>query len=57
MLFHFRFIIPLLTVDEDGVTPLHYYDSVIQVARYAEREVTEEEYEVGVRVCREIEQT
>ena len=57
MLLHFRFLIPLLPIDEDGLTPLHYYDSAIQVARNAERELGEEEYEVGVRVGREIEQT
>ena len=57
MLLHFRFLIPLLPVDEDGFTPLHYYDSAIQVARNAEKELSEEEYEVGVRVGREIEQT
>ncbi|TEB39190.1 hypothetical protein FA13DRAFT_452659 [Coprinellus micaceus] len=57
MLLHFRFLIPLLPVDEDGLTPLHYYDSAIQVARNAEKELSEGEYEMGVRVGSEIEQT
>ena len=44
MLHHFRFIIPLLSKDEDGLTPLHYYDSGIQLARNSGDEPTEVEY-------------
>jgi hypothetical protein len=44
MLHHFRFIAPLLSKDEDGLTPLHYYDSGIQLARNSGEEPTEAEY-------------
>ncbi|KDQ63811.1 hypothetical protein JAAARDRAFT_29858 [Jaapia argillacea MUCL 33604] len=47
MLHHFRYIIPLLPKDEDGLTALHYYDSAIQLARHSSREPTEKEYEAG----------
>ena len=55
MLHHFRFIMPLLNKDEEGLSPLHYYDSAIQLARYASREPTEQEYLVGMMAAREIE--
>ncbi|KAI0662747.1 hypothetical protein C8Q70DRAFT_1043112 [Cubamyces menziesii] len=55
MLHHFRFILPLLGRDEDGLTPLHYYDSAIQLARHSSREPTEQEYVIGVRAAKEIE--
>ncbi|KAI0762915.1 hypothetical protein C8Q74DRAFT_1206807 [Fomes fomentarius] len=57
MLHHFRFIIPLLGKDEDGLTPLHYYDSAIQLARHTSREPTEQEYIVGMRAAQEIRTT
>lgn len=44
LLHHFRFIIPLLPKDEDGLTPLHYYDSGIQLARNSSREPAEVVY-------------
>ena len=56
MLHHFRFLNPLLTKDEDGVTPLHYYDSAIQLARNSSRDLTEEEFEVGITAANQIEQ-
>ncbi|VDB99830.1 unnamed protein product [Peniophora sp. CBMAI 1063] len=52
MLSHFRFIAPLLPRDSDGLSPLHYYDSAIQLARFAEREMTEKEYEVAMGAVR-----
>ncbi|KAI0778109.1 hypothetical protein BD413DRAFT_600933 [Trametes elegans] len=55
MLHHFRFILPLLGKDEDGLTALHYYDSAIQLARHSTREPTEQEYIVGIRAAKEIE--
>ena len=54
MVHHFRFILPLLGKDEDGLTPLHYYDSAIQLVRHASREPTEQEYMVGMRAAKEI---
>jgi len=54
MLHHFRFILPLLSRDEDGLTPLHYYDSAIQLARHASREPTEAEYILGTDAAAEI---
>ena len=57
MTHHFRFIVPLLGKDEDGLTPLHYYDSAIQLARHASREPTEQEYMVGMRAAKEIQDT
>jgi len=48
MLHHFRFLLPLLPKDEDGLSELHYYDSAIQLARTADREPTQEEYQRGV---------
>ncbi|EAU92894.2 hypothetical protein CC1G_03681 [Coprinopsis cinerea okayama7 len=55
MLLHFRFLVPLLPKDQDGITPLHYYDSAIQIARNAERELSEEEFEFGMQAAKEIE--
>jgi hypothetical protein len=54
MLHHFRYILPLLNNHGDGFTALHYYDSVIQLARYSHREPTEEEFEYGMHVMEEI---
>ena len=54
MLHHFRFILPLLPRDEDGLTPLHYYDSAVQLARHASREPTESEFIVGMNAAAEI---
>lgn len=55
MLLHFRFLVPLLPVDEDGMSPLHYYDSAIQLARSSAKELTEEEFEIGINAANEIE--
>jgi len=55
MLLHFRFLVPLLPKDLDGMTPLHYYDAVVQIARCADRELTEEEFELGMGAAKEIE--
>ncbi|KAI0704881.1 hypothetical protein BC835DRAFT_1403831 [Cytidiella melzeri] len=54
MLHHFRFILPLLPRDADGLTALHYYDSAIQLVRHASRECTEEEFAIGLRYANEI---
>ncbi|KAI0094686.1 hypothetical protein BDY19DRAFT_36134 [Irpex rosettiformis] len=54
MLHHFRFILPLLPRDSDGLTALHYYDSTIQLARHASRECTEAEFTIGLRCANEI---
>lgn len=48
MLHHFRFLLPLLPKDEDGLSELHYYDSAIQLVRTVDREPTEEEYQRGM---------
>jgi hypothetical protein len=53
-LHHFRFLLPLFQKDEDGLTPIHYYDAAIQLARNSFREPTEEEFEAGVRAADEI---
>lgn len=54
MLHHYRFIAPLMPTDDEGRSPLHYYDSAIQLARQADREPTEREFEVGVAAAEEI---
>jgi len=54
MLHHFRFILPLLPVDEDGLTPLHYYDSAIQLTRNSDVEPAEHEFEMGMVHANEI---
>ncbi|OCH96481.1 hypothetical protein OBBRIDRAFT_5259 [Obba rivulosa] len=54
MLYQFRFILPLLPRDEDGLTPLHYYDSAIQLARHASREPTEAEFVIGMKAAADI---
>lgn len=54
MLHHFRFIAPLLPKDQDGLSPLQYYDSAIQLARNAEREPTEREFEIGMGAAKQI---
>ncbi|KAH0590519.1 hypothetical protein H2248_000666 [Termitomyces sp. 'cryptogamus'] len=52
MLHHFRFILPLLPVDEDGLTPLHYYDSAVQLARNGGTgALGEQEFEIGMRAA------
>jgi hypothetical protein len=51
---HFRYLLPLLPVDEDGLSPLHYYDSAIQLARTSSREPTEQEYLVGDAAVKQI---
>jgi hypothetical protein len=55
MLHHFRFLNPLLLKDEDGMTPLHYYDSAVQLARNSARELTEGEFEAGMNAADQIE--
>ncbi|EED77119.1 predicted protein, partial [Postia placenta Mad-698-R] len=54
MLHHFRFILPLLPKDVDGLTPLHTYDAAIQLVRCASREPTEAEFEAGMTAYVEI---
>ncbi|KIJ68254.1 hypothetical protein HYDPIDRAFT_106417 [Hydnomerulius pinastri MD-312] len=54
MLHHFRFILPLLPKDGEGLTPLHYYDSAIQLARTSDREPSEDEYLIGLQAANEI---
>jgi hypothetical protein len=51
---HYRFIAPLLPTDENGRSPLYYYDSAVQLARQVDREPTEEEFEVGMAAAQEI---
>ncbi|PPQ76411.1 hypothetical protein CVT24_012628 [Panaeolus cyanescens] len=57
MLHHFRFLTPLLPQDEYGITPLHYYDSAIQVARHSRKELTEDEFRVGMEAAYQIEKS
>ena len=57
MLHHFRFILPLLPKDKDGLTPLHYYDSGIQLARNSGVEPTELEYSRSMAAACEIKRT
>ncbi|KAF8140089.1 hypothetical protein EV363DRAFT_1393010 [Boletus edulis] len=45
MIHHFRF---------EGLTPLHYYDSAIQLARTSTGEPTEDEFTLGLRAADEI---
>ncbi|KAG6901851.1 hypothetical protein C0995_007237 [Termitomyces sp. Mi166 len=55
MLHHFRFILPLLPVDSDGLTPLHYYDSAVQLARNGGAgALGEQEFEIGIGAAEEI---
>lgn len=54
MLHHFRFIVPLLPRDQDGLSPLHYYDSVIQLVRHASGEPTEAEFALGITAAEHI---
>lgn len=54
MIHHFRFILPLLPKDDEGLTSLHYYDSAIQLARTLTREPTEDEFTLGWRAADEI---
>jgi hypothetical protein len=57
MLSHFRFIAPLLSKYDDGLSPLQYYDSAIQLARYSEREPTEREYEITLSAANAMKET
>ncbi|KAL4068218.1 hypothetical protein V8B97DRAFT_871146 [Scleroderma yunnanense] len=54
MLHHFRFILPLLPKNEEGLTPLHFYDSAVQLARISNREPTEREFLIGLQAANEI---
>lgn len=54
MLHHFRFILPLLNAEDEEFTPLHYYDSAIQLARNAAEEPTEQEFALGMQAAEEI---
>ena len=54
MIHHFRFIIPLLPKDDQGLTALHYYDSAIQLARTSTGEPTEDEFMLGLGAADEI---
>ncbi|PFH54644.1 hypothetical protein AMATHDRAFT_72417 [Amanita thiersii Skay4041] len=54
ILHHFRFIIPLLNRDKDGLTPLHKYDSVIQIARNSSSPLSEGEFELGMEAAAEM---
>jgi hypothetical protein len=54
MLHHFRFILPLLPRDKDGLTPLHYYDSAVQISRHASAHLTEQEFELGMEAAKGI---
>ncbi|KAF5377525.1 hypothetical protein D9615_005245 [Tricholomella constricta] len=54
MLHHFRFIQPLLPVDEYGLTPLHYFDAAVQLARNGSGELSETEFEVGTEAAQAI---
>jgi len=56
MLHHFRFLAPLLPKDEDGMSPLHFYDAAIQLARNSAQPLSEEEYEIGMGAAQQIEQ-
>ena len=42
---------PLLERDEDGLTPLHCYDSAMQIARNSNREPTEQEFRLGMNAA------
>ena len=54
MLHHFRFILPLLPKDDQGLTALHYYDSAVQLARTSTGEPTEDEFTLGLRAADEM---
>ncbi|KAJ7786012.1 hypothetical protein B0H16DRAFT_14396 [Mycena metata] len=54
MLHHFRFILPLLNTEDEEFTPLHYYDSAIQLARNSAEEPTEQEFLLGMQAVEEI---
>jgi hypothetical protein len=41
-------------MDDDGRSSLHYYDSAIQLARHADREPTEGEFEVGITAADDV---
>jgi hypothetical protein len=54
MLHHFRFILPLLPKDGQGLAALHYYDSAVQLARTSTGEPTEDEFTLGLRAADEM---
>ncbi|KAJ7456701.1 hypothetical protein FB451DRAFT_1342200 [Mycena latifolia] len=54
MLHHFRFLLPLLNAPDEEFTPLHYYDSAIQLARHSAEEPTEHEFALGMQAVEEI---
>lgn len=54
MLHHFRYIKPLLPVDDYGFTSLDYFDSAVQIARISSRELTQVEFALGMAAAYEI---
>jgi hypothetical protein len=45
---HLRTIISLFPRDELGLTVVHYYDSAIQLARFATTDISEDEFRMGM---------
>lgn len=48
MLHQFRFLVPLLPQSELQLSPLHFYDSIIEIARYSASEPSEAEFLQGM---------
>ncbi|KAJ7071308.1 hypothetical protein C8F01DRAFT_1206842 [Mycena amicta] len=57
MLHHFRYLLPLLSAQDEELTALHYYDSAIQLARNSAAEPTEDEFILGMAAADEIKKT
>jgi hypothetical protein len=45
---HLRTVISLFPRDELGLTVVHYYDSAIQLARFAVADISQDEYTMGM---------
>ncbi|EJD55663.1 hypothetical protein AURDEDRAFT_109907 [Auricularia subglabra TFB-10046 SS5] len=54
VLHHLRALTPLIPVDESGSSCLRRYDSVIEFARHARREPTEEEFVRGLQAASDL---
>ena len=48
LIHHFRHVLPLVPTTDDGTSLMHYYDSAIQLARNSSKELTEDEFEIGM---------
>lgn len=53
---HFHFLSAMFPYDADGHSIMDYYAAAVELARNSSRELTESEYEIGMRMSTHIKQ-